>query len=461
MQSSSRLPTVSIVGRPNVGKSALFNRLVGRRISIVHDMPGVTRDRLLIECKPGDRTFTLVDTGGIGSIVDVDFAEQVHTEADIAIESSAVILFVVDAQTGLHPVDEDLARRLRKTDKPLILVVNKVDHEKHENLDAEFSELGFENSAAVSAEHGRHIIDLVQMIEELLPEEDSAGTLKSEDIAPAIAIVGRPNVGKSSLVNALLKDGRTMVSPISGTTRDSVDVPYQRGNRRYVLIDTAGIRSRGKRSDSVEVFSVMRSERSIRRADLCVLVIDAVEGVTAQDKKIAGLIQEAQKPCAVVVNKWDLIKPDRNASQVDRKAFLRTLVENLRAELFFVDYAPLILLSATTGENLSRLFRFIEQIRDDAQVRIGTGQLNRLLQSLAEAWPPPIRNGKRFKILYATQTETTGVVPVPQIVLFVNNPEILAPNYRKFLENKLREEARFMGLPLKLELRGREPRNKR
>ncbi len=450
-------PTVSIIGRPNVGKSALFNRLVGRRISIVHDMPGVTRDRLAVECRPGDRTITLVDTGGIGSVVDAAFSEQVRTEAEIAIETSSVILFIVDAQAGLHPVDEDLARRLRKTDKPLIVVVNKVDHEKHRDFDAEFTRLGFKQTVAISAEHNRGIDELISMFDALLPQELALDDEGKREAPPKIAIVGRPNVGKSSLVNAVLKDSRTMVSEISGTTRDAIDVPYRRGNHDYVLIDTAGIRPKGKQADSVEVFSVMRSERSIRRADLCVLVVDAVDAVTSQDKKIAGMIQEARKPCVVVINKWDLIKP---APGENKKAFLKNLLENLRADLFFVDYAPFILLSAVTGENLSRLFRFIEQVRSDARNRIGTGPLNRLLHSLTENWPPPLHGGKRFKIIYATMTERTGIIPVPQIILFVNTADVLTPNYKKFLENKIRREGRYMGLPLLLEMRGREPRKR-
>jgi GTP-binding protein len=281
--------TAAIVGRPNVGKSALFNRLAGRKISIVHDQPGVTRDRIVSECKLGTHPFTVIDTGGIGSDVDASFTEQVHAEVELALQAADVILFVVDGQDGLTPVDSELARRLRRVSKPVILVINKVDADKHRNMDAEFSRLGLEPSIRVSAEHGRNISELVEMTESHLApprlgEPEAATPVK-------LALVGRPNVGKSSMVNAILEDSRTMVSPISGTTRDAVDVPYERGGQPYILIDTAGIRPRGKVSNSVEVFSVMRSERSIRRADLCVLVIDATMGVTAQDKKIAGQIR--------------------------------------------------------------------------------------------------------------------------------------------------------------------------
>src|SRR6266853_4725527 len=302
--------TVAIVGRPNVGKSALFNRLAGRKISIVHDMPGVTRDRITATCKLASEPFTMIDTGGIGSDVDTSFTEQVRTEVENELAASDLLLFVVDAKDGLSPIDLDLARRLRRIDKPLILVINKVDHEKHMPNAAEFSRLGFENQIAISAEHDRGIAPLVAWIERELPQ--GAGIpADMPETQVKIAIVGRPNVGKSSLTNAILNDQRTLVSPISGTTRDAIDIPYERHGNHYVLIDTAGIRPRGKVDSSVEVFSVMRSEKSIRRAHLCCLVIDATAGVTAQDKKIAGMIQEERKPCIVAVNKWDLIKEKR------------------------------------------------------------------------------------------------------------------------------------------------------
>ena len=450
--------TVAIVGRPNVGKSALFNRLAGRKISIVHDQPGVTRDRLATECKLGKNPFTIVDTGGIGSGVDASFTEQVHAEVDIALATANVILFVVDGQAGVNPVDQDLARRLRKIDKPLILVVNKIDHPKHADLDAEFARLGFPGILSVSAEHGRGINDLVERIESRLPTIEPGDLLTTVRQGTAsIAIVGRPNVGKSSLINAILHDNRTLVSNISGTTRDAVDVPYTRKDRHYTLIDTAGIRSRGKIDNSVEVFSAMRSEKSIRRADLCVLVIDASAGITMQDKKIAGLIQEAQKPCVLAINKWDLIKPDEH----DRD-FLEKKIQEIRDNLFFLDYAPVLLLSAKTGENMSRLFRGIDQVREDSLRKIGTGPLNRLIQKILSSNPPAIRSGKRFKILYATQLERTGPDPIqiPKFLLFVNDTKVLTGPYRKFLESQIREEARFLGLPVLLKLQGREIRSK-
>ena len=447
--------TAAIVGRPNVGKSALFNRLAGRKISIVHDQPGVTRDRIVAECRLGAHPFTMIDTGGIGGNVDASFTDQVHAEVELALQAAEVILFVVDGQDGLTPVDSELARRLRRVKKPVILVVNKVDVEKHRNMDAEFTRLGFENSLRVSAEHGRNIPALVQLTESFLPPPPPDAPAAGTPIK--LAIVGRPNVGKSSMVNAILQDSRTMVSPISGTTRDAVDVPYERGGQPYILIDTAGIRPRGKVDNSVEVFSVMRSEKSIRRADLCVLVIDATMGVTAQDKKIAGQIQEARKACVVAVNKWDLVEIEG-----DRKEFLHEFLNDIRSELFFLDYAPVMLVSAKTGDNMTRLFHTIEEVRHCSRKRITTGVLNRLMHGLISANPPPIRSGRRFKLLYATQLDTgLDAIPVPHFILFVNSADLLAPAYKKYLEGQIRAESPFTGLPVIIVLRGRPPREKR
>lgn len=442
--------TVAIVGRPNVGKSALFNRLAGRRISIVHDQPGVTRDRLVAECRLGDAPFMVVDTGGIGSEVDASFTEKVRAEADIAIGTADVIVFVVDGQAGLTPVDAELADMLRRSRKPLILAVNKVDHVKHDDFDSDFQKLGLDPMIPISAEHARGMNDLLAAIEARLPSAADEAE-KADDKPVAIAVVGRPNVGKSSLLNAILQDPRAIVSPISGTTRDAVDIPYTRRDQSYVLIDTAGIRPRGKQDSSVEVFSVMRSERSIRRADLCVLVLDVTAGFTAQDKKIAGLIQQAQKPCVLVANKSDLLEPGP----------LRDTLDELRTELFFLDYAPLILLSAKTRHHVPRLFRAIDDVAAAARERIGTGPLNRMLkEAVAQQPPPAARGGRRLKILYGTQADArrTGAIQPPTIVLFVNEGELLTQTYRRFLEARIREISPFTGSPLLLELRGREKR---
>ena len=444
--------TVAIVGRPNVGKSALFNRLAGRKIAIVHDQPGVTRDRIRAECRLGRAPFAIFDTGGIGADADLSFKEQVQTEADIAIATSDVILFVVDGQDGLTPVDSVLARMLRRAGKPIIVAVNKIDHAKHGSLAGDFDELGFEHILSISAEHSHGIGDLVELLESFLPEfiEQPA-----EDPPLKITIIGRPNVGKSSLTNAILGSDRTMVSPISGTTRDAVDIEYKRGGKSYILIDTAGIRQRGKVDNSVEVFSVMRSESSIGRADLCCLVIDATEGVTAQDKKIAGLIQEAKKPCVVAVNKWDLIK-----EKTTDKEKLKAVLQQIEVELFFISYAPVLLLSAKTGEALDRLFKNIEKVRTGAKQRVTTGVLNRVIAEAMTAHPPAARSGKRLKILYGTQPEPKRFcsISIPEIVFFANDGSLLDESYHRYLENQIRQHVPYVGLPMKFHFRSREKR---
>ena len=449
--------TVAIVGRPNVGKSALFNRLAGRKISIVHDMPGVTRDRITSVCKLGNDPFEIIDTGGIGANVDASFTGQVRAEVEIALAAADVLIFVVDGQDGLAPLDQELAKMLRRTAKPLLLAINKIDVDQHMPRAAEFSRMGFENQIAISAEHNRGILPLVAWTERLLPPAVYEAPDPALRPPIKIAIVGRPNVGKSSLTNAILQDDRTLVSPISGTTRDAVDIPYERHGNRYVLIDTAGIRPRGKVDNSVEVFSVMRSETSIRRSDLCCLVIDATMGVTAQDKKIAGMIQEAHKPCVVAINKWDLIK-----ERTGDKEALTAVLDEIRAELFFLDYAPTLLVSAKTGAEMTRLFKTIERVQKEAQTRIGTGVLNRLFQSAIAAQPPANRGGKRLKILFVTQPDSVSETSfnVPKFILFVNDEKLLDETYRRFLEARLREHAPYTGCPLLFHLRAREARDK-
>jgi GTP-binding protein len=377
------------------------------------------------------------------------------------VESSDLLLFVVDGQSGLTPVDLELAQQLRRSKKPLILVINKIDHENHTSNAAEFSRLGFPNQLAISAEHDRGTLPLVSWIERELPGGAAyvaPPEEQHEHFPTRIAIVGRPNVGKSSLTNMILQDKRTLVSPISGTTRDAIDIPYERHGNRYVLIDTAGIRPRGKVDNSVEVFSVMRSEASIRRADLCCLVIDATVGVTAQDKKIAGQIQEARKPCIVAVNKWDLIK-----ERTEDKEALTGVLTEIRQELFFLDFAPVMLVSAKTGAEMTRLFKTIERIQKEANGRIGTGVLNRLFKTATEAQAPPMVNGRRLKVLFVTQPDTKkpGPIPVPELVLFVNDEKLLTQTYRRYLEGRIREHMPYTGLPLLFHFRARAPRERK
>ena len=328
-----------LVGRPNVGKSALFNRLAGRRISIVHDQPGVTRDRIEAVCKIGPTPFGIVDTGGIGASPDPDFAEATHRAADDALEAADVVLFVVDRQDGLLPLDNELAAKLRRASRPVVLVVNKIDDPKHDDREAEFGRLGFPRVVGVSAVHGRGTGDLIAAIGEAFGADKEKVEAPEVKIPPRIVIIGRPNVGKSSLTNALLENERAIVSEIAGTTRDALEVPCEMGGHHYLLLDTAGIRHRSKHNTSVEVFSVMRSEEAIRMADVCVLVIDAQVGVTEQDKRIAGLVQKARKAVVVAVNKAYLI-PEENQTRDGLKEQLATW----QSQLFFLPYAPLVLL---------------------------------------------------------------------------------------------------------------------
>jgi GTP-binding protein len=451
MNGLTNTPSVAIVGRPNVGKSALFNRLIGRKIAIVHDQPGITRDRISAICTHGTRPFVLWDTGGIFGAGEAELSAHVRGAAEEALREGDLLLFVVDAKEGLSPMDKELARFLRKSQKPVVLVINKIDIEKHEPLAAEFDSLGFKSNIAISAEHGRGISDLLDVIDRFLPSlpGDSQGT--SHD-SLAVAILGRPNVGKSSLINSIVRSERAIVSELAGTTRDAIDILYQRDGRNFVFIDTAGIRRRGKQSTSVEVFSVMRAERSIRRADLCVLTVDLTAGVTAQDKRIAGLIQAARKPAIVVLNKWDLVKPKRN-----QKEAIARLVATALEQIFFLDYAPVLITSSLTGEHVSELFALIEKVQRAARQRVGTGVLNRLLRQAFEANPPPTIRARRLKLFYAAQSkgEEDQQLQPPEVVLFVNDPRLLSQTYKRYLESRIRDAQPFPGLPIILTLRPR------
>ena len=451
MNGLTNTPSVAIVGRPNVGKSALFNRLIGRKIAIVHDQPGITRDRISAICTHGTRPFVLWDTGGIFGAGEAELSAHVRGAAEEALRESDLLLFVVDAKEGLSPIDEELARFLRKSQKPVVLVINKIDIEKHEPLAAEFDSLGFKSNIAISAEHGRGISDLLDALDRFLPSPVGDSQATSHD-SLAVAILGRPNVGKSSLINSIVRSERAIVSELAGTTRDAIDILYQRDGRNFVFIDTAGIRRRGKQSTSVEVFSVMRAERNIRRADLCVLTVDLTAGVTAQDKRIAGLIQAARKPAIVVLNKWDLVKPKRN-----QKEAIAKLVATAREQIFFLDYAPVLITSSLTGEHVSELFALIEKVQRAARQRVGTGVLNRLLRQAFEANPPPTIRARRLKLFYAAQSkgEEDQQLQPPEVVLFVNDPRLLSQTYKRYLESRIRDAQPFPGLPIILTLRPR------
>ena len=447
---------IAIIGRPNVGKSALFNRIVGRRIAIVHGQPGITRDRISATCEIAGKTFRLWDTGGIVGAGETQLTDEVRASAELAMKESDLILFVVDGQDGINPMDRELARLVRKLHKPILLLVNKIDDPKHQPRADEFSALGFQNVFPISAAHGRGIPKLLEKIEHFLPISDIKQQPSNLKPPIAIAILGRPNAGKSSLINALLHDRRAIVSEIPGTTRDAVDIEYKGEGRRYLFIDTAGIRARSKHSSSVEVFSVMRAEKTIKRADICVLVIDAAEGIKAQDRRIAALIQNARKACVIVLNKWDLVRTIRKQRETMEDA-----IANARAELFFIDYAPVLVTSALTGEHADKIFKMIERIRRAARAHIGTGKLNRALRSAFAANPPPMVKGKRLKLFYATQSsgDQSREFAPPEIVLFVNSPRFLTQPYARFLEAKIRELEPYPGLPILLTCRARLDRH--
>jgi GTP-binding protein len=475
---------IAIVGRPNVGKSALFNRIVGRRIAIVHDQPGVTRDRVSAEAEWRGRPFTLVDTGGIGLLRrekagDVIVAAAL-AQVELAIESASVIILVVNVQEGIVPLDREAAARLRASGKPVIIAVNKVDTFRTELNTAEFAELGFEKLLPVSAIHGEGIEALLDAAFSLIPElkartpelttqaREGEGTLAPNALASAplkLAIIGRPNVGKSSIVNALTQSERVVVSPIPGTTRDAVDVPFEvetDGVRQsYVLIDTAGMRKTRRVDDSIEFFSVKRAEDSIARCDIAILVLDAESGIMEQDKKVADKIVEARKACIVVVNKWDLMEQvvlkarqaeieRRNKNQNQRGSKIMTTLAEfggwVQEHLFFLDYAPVIFTSALSGFHLERLLEAVRYIAAQLQQKIPTAILNRTLQDAIERRQPVSSHGHRLKFFYATQVRQAP----PTFLLFVNRDELFSEQYKKYLGDQMRRAFGYEGCPLVL-----------
>jgi GTP-binding protein len=472
---------IAIVGRPNVGKSALFNRIAGRRIAIVHDQPGVTRDRVSAEAEWGGHSFTLVDTGGIG-LLRREKAQDVILRAaldqvQIAIEAAEVMILVVNVQEGVVPLDREVADRLRASGKPILVAVNKVDTYRLETAASEFSQLGFQRIFPVSAIHGEGIDSLMDAAIGLLPsgvavpsaaaEAPSAG---APELPPPpgpfrLAIVGQPNVGKSSIINALTRSERVVVSPIPGTTRDAIDVPFEidtEGVRQqYVLIDTAGMRKTRRVDDSIEFFSVKRAEDSIARCDIAILVLDAQAGITEQDKKIADQIVEAHKACIVVVNKWDLMDEavrkareeeiQRRENKARRRApkLMTTLSEFgewVQEHLFFLDYAPVIFASAHSGSNLDRLLEAVRYVAAQLQQTIPTAILNRTLQDAVERRQPVSAHGHRLKFFYSTQVSRNP----PRFLLFVNRDELFSPQYKKYLADQLRSAFGYEGCPLVL-----------
>lgn len=434
-------PIVAIVGRPNVGKSTLFNRIAEKRVSIVDDTPGVTRDRIYADAEWTGHEFALVDTGGIDFDENDALLPAMRNQAKLAMEEADVILFVVDGKVGITEVDQQIVGMLRTAKKPVVLAVNKVDSIKGIPDSYEFYGLGLGEPIAVSAVNALNLGDLLDAIVKELPAEievaDEPDTIR-------VAVVGRPNVGKSSLVNALLGEERLVVSNIPGTTRDAVDTYFKQDGVTFVFVDTAGMRRRGKIDAALERYSVIRSLRAIDRADVVLMVIDAAEGVSEQDKKIAGYVHESGRASVLVVNKWDLV-------QKDGKTSLR-YTETMRQELGFMQYSPVVFLSALTKQRVSRIPEVVKYVAEQHAMRVSTSLLNQVVRDAVGINPPPSDRGRKLKIYYATQ----AAVKPPTIVFFVNDPELMHFSYLRFLENKLREAFGFEGTPLKLVVRPRQ-----
>ena len=432
-------PLVAIVGRPNVGKSMLFNRLVGKRLSIVEDTPGVTRDRLYAECEWCGRTFDMVDTGGIEPSTDSEILQFMREQAQIAIDAADVIVLVTDIRTGVTAADKDVANMLLRSHKPVVLAVNKADSTGPEDPAVyEFYELGLGDPIAVSAVHGHGTGELLDAcLAHLPPQTDE----EEEDDRIKVAVIGKPNVGKSSLINCILGEKRVIVSNVAGTTRDAVDTPFENDKGKYVIIDTAGIRRKSKVDERVEKFSVMRAQLAIERADVCVIMIDAREGVTEQDTKIAGLAHEAGKASIVVVNKWDLVEKETGTMEKMRKDVMR--------DLSFMSYAPILFISALTGQRTERLFELINFVNDQSNMRISTGMLNDVLADAQARVQPPTDKGRRLKIYYMTQT---GIKP-PNFVIFCNSRELFHFSYQRYLENQIRSVFGLEGTPVRIVIR--------
>lgn len=452
-----RMPIVALVGRPNVGKSTLFNRLVGERKSIVEDEPGTTRDRLYAPAEWTSRPFLLVDTGGLDigrtdkspqkgdqletlSRTSRDFIREIRQQAQLAIDEADVVVFLTDAKDGLTEADRDVAEILRRSGRPVILAVNKADNESRRQAALEFYELSLGDPYPISALHGTGTGDLLDAVVEKIPSAPE----EPESDAVRIGIVGRPNVGKSSILNALLQTERVIVSPIAGTTRDAIDTELTWQGQQIVLIDTAGIRRRGRVESGVEKYSVLRAVNAIQRCDVVLLIIDATDGVTAQDAHVTNFILEAYKSVVVVVNKWDAIE-DKDTDTMNR------FTDDVRQKLKFLDYVPLLFVSAKTKQRVSKILPLAMSVAEQRTLRIPTSELNRILRDAMVAHPAPSRKGKPLKFLYATQAE----VAPPTIIVFVNDKELVHFSYERFLENRVREIYPFLGTPIRLFFRSR------
>ena len=434
-------PVVAIVGRPNVGKSTLFNKLIGQRLSIVDDTPGVTRDRIYGDCEWEGRKFSLVDTGGIEPSASDVILSQMRAQAQLAIDAADVIVLVTDIRSGLVATDADIAAMLLKSGRPVILCVNKCDSVGEPPADFyEFYNLGLGDPVQVSSVHGHGTGDLLDRVVEYLPAEPE-GEEDGELIR--VAIIGKPNVGKSSLVNRISGENRCIVSDIAGTTRYAIDTEVENAYGRFILIDTAGLRRRNKVDDSIEKYSVIRAQMAIERADVCVIMIDATVGFTDQDSKVAGLAHEAGKGCVIAVNKWDAVEKDGSTMTAYRK--------KLEEDFSFMSYAPFLFLSAKTGQRIDRLFELIKHVANSNAMRIATGMLNDVLAQATARVQPPTDKGKRLKIYYMTQASTKP----PTFVCFVNSAELFHFSYQRYLENRIRETFGLEGTPVRFIIRER------
>lgn len=429
---------VAIVGRPNVGKSTVFNRMLEKRLSIVEDTPGVTRDRIYGDCEWLSKTYRLIDTGGI-QIEDVPFQKEINAQVDIAIEEADVIVFLTDGKQGLTNDDQYIAKLLRKSGKPIILAVNKIDDISKINDIYEYYQLGLGDPLAISGVHGIGIGDLLDKVVEIMPErsiDEYEGMIK-------FAVIGRPNVGKSSLTNAFLRQDRVIVSDIEGTTRDAIDTVFKANDKNYVVIDTAGIRKRGKVYENIEKYSVLRAKSAIERSDLSLVLLDASTGIIEQDKHVAGLAHEAKKGVIIVYNKWDLVdKDDKTMSNITKE---------IRKQFAYLDYAPIAFVSAKDSKRIHTLLPLIDMVHENINKRIKTNVLNEVILDAQMANPAKPHNGKKLKIYYASQVSTAPCT----IVLFVNDPDLMHFSYQRYIENKLREAFGFEGVPINILARRR------
>ncbi|MCX7770176.1 MAG: ribosome biogenesis GTPase Der [Proteobacteria bacterium] len=428
-------PIVAIVGRPNVGKSSLFNVIIGKKIAIVQDEPGVTRDRNYAEVEYKNKHFMLVDTGGFFIHSEEPILKEIKKQVELALEEADIVIAVFDGKEGLNPLDKELVEYLRKLRKPVFYVVNKIDHKSHELRLPEFYALGIEKIYPTSAEHGHGVYELLDELIEFLPETKFYEEKRYDS---RVVVLGKPNVGKSSLINRLLGSERAIVSDVAGTTRDAIDSEVIFNNRTYLFVDTAGIRRKSRISLKLEKFSVMSAIRALERVDVAILVIDAYEGVSEQEQKIAQLIQEKGRGCIILMNKWDRVeKTDKTES------FYKKMLQNT---LPFVNYAPVIFGSALTGKNINRIFGEIDKVMNAMKRRVSTGVLNRIVSELQERNPMPIYKGKRVKIYYGTQQD----INPPLFIFFSNYPEAVPSSHIKYIENQLREKYEFTGAPIKI-----------